>query len=664
MMTRYILEHRGERVARRRHVALQRPDHRHRPPARRRPDVPGLRRRRGVLLGRQHLPTRTTSAAPSPAPSAPTPRTPSGTRPRFPPFKIVEGNKIVADMEALYRRCSRTPGEPLARPAGDDRRQQRRRARGSSAWSTSTARRVVKGVMRRGARRQPARLRSRRSTRSPTAIYSDRLIQEVSMNGRPRHLPGADHGAQEGPRADLGQRRHPRPGRRDQRRLRRLARGDPRLDQRADAARPDGLHRRRRAALQASTPNRARSPAPDWGAAVSPAGVYATETAISLGNALVSKMMLASSDETMRGQRGHPRRRPVALPLRRRRQPARRLLRRRHGRQHARRRAARPAWSATANSPTATSGSRRAAAPTSRPTRPTGRSSTSSAASTPTPAAPGASAPATAARSPTSRTRASPFLGLYTTEGIPKTPGIFGGNPAIDHAHAGDPGLRDPAGASPPARCRRTSTSSAARSWRSAARATASRSATTTSSTGTGSAAGRLRRPADARPASWWSRTSPPARSARRAPTTSTRVKLRGGAVDDEATAQAARAAPARTAARGGRRARRAGAGASRCRPTPRRSRDAYLIDRDDDRHRAATAAPPTSAPLTANPKQGMACCERPISSLSPGATRTRASSSTTRSSGATSAARAAACGSRPRWPTRATPLFRELELA
>ena len=39
---------------------------------------------------------------------------------------------------------------------------------------------------------------------------------------------------------------------------------------------------------------------PDWGAAVSPAGVYATETAISLCNALVSKMMLASSDETLR----------------------------------------------------------------------------------------------------------------------------------------------------------------------------------------------------------------------------------------------------------------------------------------------------------------------------------------------------------------------------
>jgi N-methylhydantoinase B len=39
---------------------------------------------------------------------------------------------------------------------------------------------------------------------------------------------------------------------------------------------------------------------PDWGAAVSPAGVYATETAISTGNAVIAKMMLASSDESIR----------------------------------------------------------------------------------------------------------------------------------------------------------------------------------------------------------------------------------------------------------------------------------------------------------------------------------------------------------------------------
>ena len=41
---------------------------------------------------------------------------------------------------------------------------------------------------------------------------------------------------------------------------------------------------------------------PDWGAAVSPAGVYATEVAISLGNAVITKMMLASSDERIRAR--------------------------------------------------------------------------------------------------------------------------------------------------------------------------------------------------------------------------------------------------------------------------------------------------------------------------------------------------------------------------
>ena len=48
--------------------------------------------------------------------------------PSFPPFKIVEDGKIVSDMEALYRRCSRTPENLCARPARDDRRQPRRRA--------------------------------------------------------------------------------------------------------------------------------------------------------------------------------------------------------------------------------------------------------------------------------------------------------------------------------------------------------------------------------------------------------------------------------------------------------------------------------------------------------------------------------------------------------
>src|SRR6201992_1809399 len=125
--------------------------------------------------------------------------------------------------------------------------------------------------------------------------------------------------------------------------------------------------------------------APDWGAAVSPAGVYATETAISLGNALVSKMMLASSDDTLRAHAVPPPSSPVRTSA---------ATTTSAGWATTCSAAAVAPPGATANSPTATSGSPRGAARTSRPTRPTGRSSTSSAASTPTPAGRAARAPA------------------------------------------------------------------------------------------------------------------------------------------------------------------------------------------------------------------------------------------------------------------------------
>ena len=226
--------------------------------------------------------------------------------------------------------------------------------------------------------------------------------------------------------------------------------------------------------------------APDWGAAVSPAGVYATETAISLGNALVSKMMLASSDETMRAsavtpdgaqwpchfvagdnQRGDyyvggmgdnmlggggataerdgefanghfwiPEGRGPNVEAYEADWPILYLFRREH------------ADSGGAGRRRAGNGGEIAYVPH----------------------------------------KGESFLGLYTNEGIPKTPGHLRRRPGLDHGHAGDPGLgparalrrrRDAAG---PRRARRRPSS------RSAARATASRSPTTTSSTGTGSA--------------------------------------------------------------------------------------------------------------------------------------------------------------------------------
>ena len=197
---------------------------------------------------------------------------------------------------------------------------------------------------------------------------------------------------------------------------------------------------------------------PDWGAAVSPAGVYATETAISLWQrpGLEDDAGLQRRDDA--GATRSPRTAPSGPATS---SPGRTSAATTTSAGWATTcsaAAARPPR-ATANSPTATSGSRRAAARTSRPTRPTGRSSTCSAASTPTPAAPGARGPATAARSPTSRTRASRSSASYTNEGIPKTTGLFGGDPGsimVTRVIQGSD-LRDEVRRA--ARCRRTSTS-------------------------------------------------------------------------------------------------------------------------------------------------------------------------------------------------------------
>ncbi len=284
------------------------------------------------------------------------------------------------------------------------------------------------------------------------------------------------------------------------------------------------------------------------------------------------------------------------------------------------------AWTATANSPTATSGSRRAAAPTSRPTRPTGRSSTSSAASTPTPAAPGASAPATAARSPTSRTRASPSSASTPTRGSRRRNGLFGGDPGsimrTRVIQGSESCGRFAAGEMP----QDLDELGGGTSSRSAARATASRSATTTSSTGTGSAAGRLRRPADARPGAGRSPTSPSAaRSARRAADDVYGVKLDAdGRRRRRGDGASCASAAARTAARGGRGARRAGPPvrdvAGRCRDDRRR-----LPDRPRaDVARAATAARTDLGAADGQPEAGRWRCSSGRRRRSPRATRTR----------------------------------------
>ena len=101
--------------------------------------------------------------------------------PSYPPFKIVEGNQIVPDMEALYRRCSRTPGnlslDLRATIAGNNAARSR-----ILGLVDKYGKGVVKGVMRRALDASQRAMEAALET-IPDGVYSDRLIQEVSRNG-------------------------------------------------------------------------------------------------------------------------------------------------------------------------------------------------------------------------------------------------------------------------------------------------------------------------------------------------------------------------------------------------------------------------------------------------------------------------------------------------
>ena len=310
----------------------------------------------------------------------------------------------------------------------------------------------------------------------------------------------------------------------------------------------------------------------------------------------------------MRGRARHPRRRPVALPLRRRQQPARRLLRRRHGRQHARRRAARPP------EPRRRVRQRPLLDPRGpRPERRGLRARLADPLPLP-PRAPRLRRRRALPRRQRRRDRLHPAQGRVLPRplhhrGDPEdAPASSAATRRSIMRHAGDPGHRDPAtrfaagempqdldelggdelelgrqGRRLPGRRRRRPLLELARP----AAATATRSRATPS---------------------WCSPTSPPARVSRAGRRRHLRREADAdGAVDDEAHGEACAssgcsngcARPARRSTRCRRRAR--------CRPMPRRSRDVYVIDRADDRLALLPLRAPTSAPLTANPKQGMA---------------------------------------------------------
>jgi N-methylhydantoinase B len=219
--------------------------------------------------------------------------------PSFPPFKIVEDGRIVPDMEALYRRCSRTPEnlslDLRATIAGNHAAATRIRG-----LAEKYGKDVVKGVMRRILDASERALEEALDT-IPDGVYSERLLNEVSMTGDRGTYPVVTTVTKAGRMLtfdNVGT--HPQAGAINVgfAAWRGAILGTLNVLLLADQMGCVG------GAARACVfePEPGTITCPDWGAAVSPAGVYATETAISTGNAVISKMMLASSDPAIRNR--------------------------------------------------------------------------------------------------------------------------------------------------------------------------------------------------------------------------------------------------------------------------------------------------------------------------------------------------------------------------
>jgi len=219
--------------------------------------------------------------------------------PSYPPFKMVSDGQIDPDMEALYRRCSRTPEnlslDLRATIAGNLAAKAR-----ILSLVDKYGKAVVKGVMRR-ILDASQRAFEEALDHIPDGVYSERLIQEVSMTGDRGTYPVQTTIRKQG----------------------RTLTFDNRGTAPQAGAINVGFAAWRGAILGAINvlmladqlgcvggaarncvfdPEPGTITAPDWGAAVSPAGVYSTETAISTSQGALTKMLLTSRDETMRNR--------------------------------------------------------------------------------------------------------------------------------------------------------------------------------------------------------------------------------------------------------------------------------------------------------------------------------------------------------------------------
>ena len=347
--------------------------------------------------------------------------------PSFPPFKIVEDGKIVSDMEALYRRCSRTP-ENLSLDLRATIAGNHAAATRIKVLADKYGKAVVKGVMRRILDASQRAFEEALDT-IPDGTYSERLFNEVSMTGDRGTYPVQTTVTKKG---------------------RTLTFDNAGTHAQAGAINV-GFAAWRGSILGSINVLLLADQMGCVGGAARALPLRAGaghDHLPRLGRGREPGRRLRHRDGDLHRQLGDheddaglerrddpqpravPRRRPVGLPLRCRHEPARRLLRGRHGRQHAgrerglleprRRVRQRPLLDPGGARPERRAVRARLADPL--PLQARARR---------TPAAPGASAAGNGGEIAYILHGGDSALGLYTTEGIPKTNGIFGGDPAI-----------------------------------------------------------------------------------------------------------------------------------------------------------------------------------------------------------------------------------------
>ena len=217
--------------------------------------------------------------------------------PSYPPFRIVKDGRIDPELEAIYRRSSRTP-EALSL----DLRATIAGNLAAKARVLTLVQRygedVVKGVMRRVIDASERAFKEMMDT-IPDGRYSERMFNEVAMTGDRGIYPVVTTVTKRGhalifdnvgTHAQVGAINVGFAG------WRGAILGAINVlmlaDQMGCAA---GAVRH-----MEFRPEPGTITCPDWGAAVSPAGIYATEIGMSHGMAVVTKMMLASTETAVR----------------------------------------------------------------------------------------------------------------------------------------------------------------------------------------------------------------------------------------------------------------------------------------------------------------------------------------------------------------------------